>query len=184
MSSVLAYPNTCATVTYGGYPWSDPNNVKSSNDVYAIATPAKNSDSDWLRVTNFDFSSIPSGATIDGIEVKIEHRGTAVAPDGYNQDSTLQLRKTSGQTGSNKASFLPWGTTDETFTYGGESDKWGATLVDTDIRSSDFGLDLSVAGMLEDGETAYVDVISIRVYYTAAVTFQPFRNYYPHLLAH
>jgi hypothetical protein len=164
--------------------WTNPDNAKTSNDVYATVTPAKNSYSNWLRVTNFDFSSIPSGATIDGIEVKIEHHGTAIAPDGYNQDSSLRLRKTSGQTGSDKASIVVWGTTDETFTYGGGSDKWGATLVDTDIRSSDFGLDLSVEGMLEDGETAYVDCIWVRVYYTEAVTFQPFRNYYPHILAH
>jgi len=81
-------------------------------------------------------------------------------------DSALYLRKTSGQIGDNKASGGYWPTSDAYATYGGAADTWNAGLVDTDIKSTDFGIDLSAY----DGQetiTAYVDHIQIRIYYTA-----------------
>ena len=174
--AVTAYktPSTCANADRDGkLAWANFDNAKTSNDVYADATPVKNTYSDWLRVTKFGFSTsdIPSGATIQGIEAKIERK--AYLDDGI-EDSALYLRKTSGQTGSNKASATNWPTTEAEQTYGGAADMWGTTLVDTEIRSDDFGLDLSILELgIGDSTVGSVDCISIRVHYTEAVTFQP-----------
>jgi len=175
------FPGTCATVDQGGADWSNFNNAKASDNADASATVDKLSLSDWLRATNFDFSEIPSGATIDGIEVKIEHQGDGT----YIKDYGLYLRKTSGQVGSNYASGTAWAASDAEVTYGGATDKWGTTWADTDINNSNFGIDLAAVSTDQvNAQAAFVDCISIRVYYTAAVTFIPFRNYYPHILPH
>ena len=165
-------PATCASVDLGNEDWADFNNAKVSDNAYASsALPKLGGMSDWLRATNFDFSVISSGATIDGIEVKIEHKA-GLASSVY--DLNLYLRKTSGQVGSNKASASYWPTSDAEATYGGATDKWGTTWLDTDIKSSNFGMDIeAVNGNADNAVTAYVDCISIRIYYTEAVTFQP-----------
>lgn len=182
--SVTAYktPGTCATVDRsGGASWLYPEDAQSSDNFYADSYVNKDTYCDWLRATNFDFASgIPAGAIIDGIEVKIErHSGES----DLMCDSAIYLRKTSGQIGDNKASASYWPTSDAEVTYGGATDKWNAGLIDTEVRNADFGVDLSVYAVAVDIH-AYIDCISIRVYYTEAVTFQPFRNYYPSLLAH
>jgi hypothetical protein len=175
-------PGTVASVYRNDLPWFDVNYAKVSDNYYAYSSIGKQTYSDWLRCTNFGFSTsdIPSGSTIDGIEVKIEHKADAA---NKVNDSALYLRKTSGQIGDNKASATYWGTSDAEVTYGSSSDKWNASLVGTDIISTDFGIDLSAYNTDADSlRTAYIDCISIRVYYTGA--FIPCQNYYPKILAH
>jgi hypothetical protein len=165
-------PGTCASVDRDGKPeWSNPDNAKTSNDSYATALPPKNDYTDWLRVTNFGFSTadIPSGATINGIEAKIERKYTA-SESLTVYDSAVYLRKTSGQVGDNKGSGVLWTTSDVEAVYGGAADTWNAGLIDTDIKSSNFGLDFSAYFFGIGTPTAYVDCISIRVYYTAGGT--------------
>src|SRR3990167_2051589 len=63
--------------------WTNPNNSKVSDNVYAIVTNANCGipTSHYLKATNFGFS-IPAGATINGIVVEIEkkHSGGAGCP--------------------------------------------------------------------------------------------------------
>ncbi len=63
--------------------WSNPGNITSSNNTYATATSSGggNSTTHYLKATNFGFS-IPSGATIDGITVGIERKGTTTGGAG------------------------------------------------------------------------------------------------------
>jgi len=159
-------PQTCASIDRGTTAdWANPDNAKASDNAYASANVLKLvAYVDYLRATNFNFSSIPAGSTINGIEVRIEHYADAI---NRIHDETVCLRKTSGQIGDNKASASYWATSDEEITYGGEADTWSAGLVDTDIKNSDFGIDLSVGNANPDFSAfSYVDCISIRVYYT------------------
>ncbi len=162
-------PGTAASVDRDSKSeWNLPNNAKVSDDVDTGNAVVKTDYSDWLRVTNFGFttSDIPSGAIIDGIEVKIEHAANTI---NLINDSAVYLRKTSGQVGSNKASATFWPTSDAEATYGGAADTWTAGLVDTDVVSTDFGVDLSAWNDSAVGtEGATVDCISVRVYYTEA----------------
>jgi len=149
-------------------PWEHPDRVTACDDSWASSDIGKNDYSDWLRCVSFGFTvvDIPAGATINGIEVKIQrHQG--IATDVI--DSALYLRKTAGQVGDNKASAVVWQeTVDEEVTYGGAADTWNAGLVDTDVVSADFGVDLSaLAGaVVSEG---FIDCVSIRIYYTEAV---------------
>ena len=62
--------------TIGSTAWTSPNNVLSSNDAWANGTFLQQSN--YLLANNFSFS-IPSCATITGVEVSVE-RGTAAKP--------------------------------------------------------------------------------------------------------
>jgi hypothetical protein len=152
---------------FGDPLWSNPQFAQSSDDFRAISDVDSNGNSDWLRCTNFGFTTadIPSGATIDGIEVQIERQ----SENGDIDDSAIYLRDSVGQTGDNKASPTNWGTFDSTATYGGASDDWNALLSDSDIRDTSFGIDISANN---DNGFAYrqarVDHVLIKVYYTVA----------------
>jgi len=164
-------PTTAANVDRDGKVyWLDPDNAMDDDADYAVGSPEKNTYSDWLRLTNFDFSAIPSGATINGIELQYKRDATN-ANDIC--DSALYLRKTSGQIGDNKASATKYATSKETVTYGGASDLWGYAWTQSDIVSANFGVDLSVLETQNLVTSCNIYYCQIRVYYTAAVTFQP-----------
>ncbi|MHA1930951.1 MAG: LamG-like jellyroll fold domain-containing protein, partial [Promethearchaeota archaeon] len=134
-----------------------------------------NAESDWLRATNFGFN-IPTDATIDGIEVRMDRYATNT-PQNSIKDYDIRLRNSTGQTGINKASANWWSTTDDGSydVYGSSSDDWSAFLIDTDI-DNDFGVDIAAktegVGVTN---TAYVDHVEIKIHYTEAIV--PVQDY-------
>ncbi|MGA1869548.1 MAG: PilC/PilY family type IV pilus protein [bacterium] len=172
-------PGTCAdAVRESTNPaWQDPEDAMSEDDQGAECNIDKGSNSDWLRCTNFGFTSddIPSGSTISGIEVQIVRQSDDDTGEKI-VDSAVYLRNTSGQVGDNKASAAAWSETDETVTYGGDSDTWNAWLLDTDIvNNSDFGVDLSAYNSANEKIIAEVDHVRIRVHYikNGQITMDP-----------
>lgn len=149
----------------GTVTWSTPGNITAFDDAYAVGVTAGsgNITTHWLRATNFgfDIDDIPSGATILGIEVGIERKSNT----GDAVDNQLFLRKTSGQVGDDKASATAYPASDTEELYGGSADDWNASLLDSDIRSTDFGLDLSSTRGV-GGTTSSVDHIRVRVFGT------------------
>lgn len=148
-----------------GATWGTPENAGASDDLYANASAgASPNHTDFLRITNFGFtaSDIPSGSLINGIEVSIERAETNT---GSGNDRTIILRKTSGQIGDNKATATTWPSTDNTANYGGATDTWNAGLLDSDIVSADFGIDIS-ANRASGSVSFRVDYVSIAVTYT------------------
>ena len=148
--------------------WLNPSNAKLEDGNNAIADVSKLTYSDWLRLTNFYNSGtgydIPSEAIIDGIEVMIKRKAEA---NDVISDSSLRLRKASGQVGNDKASGTKYTTTLTWATYGSIVDNWGAGLTPSDINSADFGIDLSSANShTKSRRMAYIDVIFIKIYYT------------------
>lgn len=124
--------------------------------------------SQWLRCVDFGFTTddIPPNSEIVGIEVQIERQAeNASAIEDYE----LYLRKTSGQVGDNKADTgTYWPTSDATATYGGAADDWNASLVASDIRNDDFGVDLCVYnGVPFTTYEARVDHVQVRIHYCA-----------------
>ena len=121
-------------------------------------------ETDYLRCTNFGFS-IPTGATIDGIEMEIDKHATLSSIKDYS----IRLRDSSGQVGDNKSSTDWWDLTDDDAynVYGGSTDTWNAGLSVSDINSADFGIDIAVKNH-GTSNTAYVDHVRIKVYYTEA----------------
>lgn len=163
------YAGTAANINDGGARvWSSPDGAKAAGDSSsAIALFAKSEISQILRVTNFgfSFSDIPSGSTIDGIEV-ICNRWPAWAGNIY--DNILSCFLTSAEIGSNLASASTWSGGPADYTYGDATNKWGWTPTQANILDSSFGLDLKVTNNNNaGGVNAYVDYLKIRVYYTA-----------------
>jgi len=153
--------------------WSNPGRAASSNNSDATVTITSSSNvSEYLRVTGFGFS-IPSGATIDGIQVGIERSQT---DNGGNiRDNIVKLVKNNNVVGSNKATNTNWPNSDAVATYGsGTSDLWGTSWTVSDINDNDFGVVLSVGRTSGGDDTASVDHITITVHYTLPV--QPVAN--------
>ena len=168
-------PGTMATVDdAGGVLWFDPNNAKVSNNSYAIALNIpKNNHSDYLRATNFGFTTgdIPSGSAIDGIEASIE-RFTFPDEDG-NVDRTVDLVHSAASVSDNQASAddWPWPEASEALAYyGGAADDWNYTGDDADIRSITFGFQVSVNTDSSAVFSPRVDHMRMRIYYTAPVS--------------
>ena len=89
---------------------------------------------DYLRCTNFDFSAVPDGATIDGIIVRINRKASLA---NVLVDSDLKLWNGSTVIGSERAdgaTYYPTSLTDAD--HGGVVDKWGATLTAALSKSS------------------------------------------------
>lgn len=158
------YASSCNNVDRDSKPyWFNNGNATTDNNTYAYCTTAKNLYTDWLQWTNFGFTStdIPSGATINGIELVLGRYGSE---DYGCNDSALYLYD-DGQVGNNLASAKIWPTSEGTATYGGSTDMCGTSLTQADIVATTFGARFS-ANNRSDTATAYVDYIKIRVYYT------------------
>lgn len=140
--------------------WVNPTNITAddtNNSYYNIGTI-----SDWLQATNFDFSSIPADATLDGIMVRIKrYRQFGSSP--YCHDDNVYLRKTSGQVGDSKPNPDIWEATWTYVEYGGPTDTWNSGLTIADIKDSGFGVELSVHNI---STVARVDCIEIKIYYS------------------
>lgn len=165
---VTAYKTagTCANVNRDSLAdWANPDNVKVSDNSRAIADVPKISSTDWLRTTNFGFttSDIPSGATVIGIEVKIEAQAEVADKVGANN---IYLRDASGQVGDNGVTEEKWTTSDADYFHGGAADTWNAGLSDSDVRASTFGVDITAINIDTSGaREARIDCVWVRVYW-------------------
>lgn len=116
-------------------------------------------------------ASVPSGATIDGIELRIDRWNNRITGSPNFSDNVVRIQKTDTDgSANNKASGSSWPLSEGTATYGGASDLWGLTLTDSDVNASTFGMHLCVYYTAFGGTRAYaqVDYVSIKVYYTEA----------------
>ena len=162
------YAGTAANVDRGSDAWSNPDYAKADDTNYStVAYTYKNTSSDWLLLTNFGFTSsdIPSGSTINGIEFIICRAANYA---GYFNDSAVYLYNSSA-VGNNLASAGKYPQTTQTeATYGGATNMCGTSLTQSDIVSSNFGVELSTYCGNTGSGIVYVDYIKIRVYYTAS----------------
>ncbi len=161
--------STFASISFTGADdqWSDPGYAISSNDQHATATIGSSSDvSYYLRATNFSFN-IPLGSNITGIEVNIERHGDTGSSGSKIRDYRVRLvTNLTVESTDRAATSLDWPTSDTTKTYGNSTDLWGASWNASDINNTGFGVVLSVTRTSGGDNTAYVDYISMTVYYT------------------
>ena len=169
-------PNSCGTganVTGTGVAWSSATGITASDDTRSTAaltgTVAGTRQTQFLVASNFGFT-IPSGATIDGVVVEIERSVSSTS--GNPKDESVYLTNNASNTGligNNKASASVWPTTDAYATYGASNDVWGATLTDSIVNDSGFGVFVRAnKDATESSTTVRVDHIRMTVYYTPA----------------
>ena len=160
--------STTAETPYDDNAWADPGYVVSDDGNAADITAANYDQNDYsqvLRAYNFDFSGIPSGATINGITVKVN----CWYANGAADIVVAQLLDTAGALdGDNKASTPVSMSTDtgSVETFGGAADKWGLSLTDTWVKDADFGVAL-VTQATADNADVFVDYVTVEIDYTA-----------------
>ena len=166
----VKYCQTGATVSsapYDDQTWTNPGNIVADDTSYAqITSPTFDTGlySYLLRGTNFDFSAIPDGSTIDGIYVT-----TAGAyANGAGGYTLVQLvNASSALVGDNKAA-TPVPLTLNTITannWGGSTDTWSATPTAAMVKSANFGVALGFRPTADDCDI-YMDYVRMTVYYT------------------
>lgn len=119
----------------------------------------------YLKATNFGFS-IPSGATINGVEVVWQT--SRARADGTAKDYVCKLVKGGTIQGDDKAVGTDLTTSYVNYSYGGASDLWGLSLADSDVNASDFGAAISYeySGNGTNNQIIRVDYMTITVTYT------------------
>jgi hypothetical protein len=151
--------------TLGTTAWTNPTNIAADDGSYATALSAT---PHYLTVTNLGFS-LPSGAVIDGIEVKVEGSisvaGRTVTP------SAVRLIKggTISATSRHSDDLTAFTTTDSVRTFGSSTTNpaaWGETLTDTDVNASNFGVGFRYAFTGGSGvPTVRIDYITVKIWF-------------------
>lgn len=165
-------------------PWNNPANAASEDSVYTTTTPDLNAygsspptlaSSQYLSCTQpTSFGSIPSSATILGIQVSVvRHRTAGTDNSTYIHDLSVKLTQSGTPVGIDHADTTSdWSVgTDETKLYGGQTDLWGASWTPATLQSG-FGVDIAVQGNgttagSQTPPTAAIDFVLVRVFYQA-----------------
>ena len=144
--------------------WTNPNNAQAIDGVFATASSGMNPTND-LACTGFGFS-IPSGATINGIQATASGKVSTGTGFFSSLSSLIKGGVTQGTFGSNGGNNF--GTTQGTCTLGGVSSLWGTTWTDTNINASNFGVNASFGKTGKGTKTISIDYIQLTITYTAA----------------
>ncbi|MCZ6734152.1 MAG: DUF4347 domain-containing protein, partial [Gammaproteobacteria bacterium] len=134
--------------------WTNPGNVFASDDSRA-REDRNGQQQDW-----YDFGlGVPGGATITGIEVKVEAQDPDFSGNGIDIELSWDGGASYTSTGYGTAT-LNMGS-DVVYTYGGPSDTWGRTWSGTELSDANFRLRLTKTGT--DFTSSEVDHIQVRV---------------------
>ena len=122
----------------------------------------------YLYTDSYGFT-VPSTATVCGIQVDIERSAAGLLIGSSVRDKNVFIVKAGVMTGSNYASGAAWPGSDATATYGNNSDLWGTTWTPAEVNAGNFGVAISAqlnAGLASLFLSANIDMIGITVYYT------------------
>lgn len=113
--------------------------------------------SQTMEAGGFDFSALPAGAVINGIEV-IVNRG------GLVQDNRISLIKGGAITATNLASSATWPFFGGNATYGSTTGLWGNTWTPADLKSTGFRVAIRMQSV-GVGLIGTVNNVAVRVSY-------------------
>lgn len=160
------------TVVVAGISWTSPNNIKGSDNVYAIGT--------YLGITAKGYGfDIPAGATIDGIVVNIERKRTKQFSSStgivYDSMAALVINGTYNPTTNRAVNWTQWSlNAEENKIFGSPTDKWGLNLTPADVNNPEFGFYLHPLFQPSNkGAIAQVDFIGIEIYYSLPSDTEP-----------
>lgn len=140
-----------------------PSNVSASDNTYATKLAGTPLTTYYLTVTNFNFS-IPSNATVAGIEVNVEGKKSLAQDTG--RFSNVKLILSGSISGTSQSSSQELATSDSITTFGSSSNLWGNTLTPAVVNASNFGVGVSMFISPSDvNTTVSLDHITMKVYY-------------------
>ena len=158
---------TVAASVGGGTAWNNVNNILTSGSNAWVSLSASGATTQ-AKSTGFNFS-IPSGATIDNIEVTFHRELLAYNEGFYPTVNLVKLVKADVVVGNNLAASNPVVTflSDGTVTYSGTPSDWGVALAVPDVNGATFGFVVSAAETLgAAGGTIGLNNMRIKVTYT------------------
>lgn len=150
---------------------SNPTRAYSDNNSFAVDTNSGNgagtnctgSDKDKHRFYNYGFS-LPTGANINGIEVRLDAKVDSVAG---GPSMCVQLSWNGGTTWTAAKQTTNLTTGEVSYTLGGASDNWGRTWSDTELSNTNFRL--RVIDVATDITRDFsLDWAGVKVYYSTA----------------
>jgi hypothetical protein len=161
----------------GSNSWSSASNVGLSDNNYAdngvllgvLGTATTN----YVVVKNFGLS-LPSSASICGIEVTIERIATGISIIHTVKDNSIRLVKNNIITGDDWASGSNWPGSDESAVYGSVSETWGSSWTPADMNAANFGVAISAkfSGVLGLLMTAKIDRVTLKVFFNIVLPVQ------------
>jgi hypothetical protein len=160
------FPGTAESVAGSYNDWANPNNIKADDTSFSVVPSMADSVTDYLQGTNFGFGSyVPSGATIDGIELMVSRKASVANEIYMNGLFAVGL----GGTPVDHSSATKWGTSESQVTLGSSTDIWTSVSVSRDdIIASGFGFKMTAYGVKSGTSTASVQYMKARIYYTAS----------------
>ncbi len=159
--------------TTGTSGWTNPNNIFSDDGSYAVSGSVANLITTTRIYALGNGFSIPTSATIDGVEVGIKGKNAISSASGFQVVSTsgngcqlwLSGAALSGTSAKNTTQWT--GNTDQTKVMGGATDLWGATSISpTDINDSSFGIRTNIRNNNASSQAFSMNYVYITVYYT------------------
>ncbi len=151
-----------AQVNSTGVSWTNIGNAFVVDGAYATTTGSGSIVSNYLDLTGASFA-VPQHATITGIEVFVtRHYSGSETSIG----ATIQLMNVGSAVCTAESDNTAWLTSDDTINTGGSSDLWGCTWTPADVNNSSFGVQYWVNGTGWSSTTAYIDAITVTVFYT------------------
>jgi hypothetical protein len=138
------FTGTAANNNDGGTTaWTNPTNAQGDTTGTAATcnVGANGGTSQRLRCSNFDFSAIPDGSTILGIQVEAER---SAANNTRHRWHAIQLLVGGTESGDIKGVNEAITTTKSFSSWGGAADKWGLTPTAAQVKASTFGVSLKI----------------------------------------
>lgn len=162
-------PASVVEVSHGdNYTWTNVSNAETPDSIYATAYLENASGiTNYAKATDYDFG-LPVRAVIRGILANIK-KYNVCDPGASVVDESVILTAAGS---NNKASVNAWPASATDVSYGGATDKWGATLTRSIVSASTFGLQLA-ATLAAPGEgytvTAYIDAMQLKIAYDEVI---------------
>src|SRR6266699_419037 len=172
----MAYigPNSPSTAvndtSLSGDAWTNPTDAEALDATYAYASDTNPANTNSLKATIYGFT-VPAGSDIQGIVVEVTRHASS---NGVNNvtDYAVKIVKPDGSIGIvNRADTVSlWPTSDAAASYGSPSDLWGESWTADDINNANFGAAFAANLNPDTIVTAYVDYISVTVYYSTGAS--------------
>lgn len=152
--------------------WGDTANALTQNGVGAFTFSQQDAFTTYIFGQNLDMPDIPVGAVVTGLQVRYLP-GHACCQNIY--DASIRVFQGGAPVGNDGfVGFVHWPPCFCVFftRFGGAGDTAGLTLTGADINSPTFGFGLGALHKISTGgffsfEIAYLDVMQMRILYTA-----------------
>ena len=143
--------------------WTSVGNLLADDGSDAVINLTAAESSRIVLVDQFDFSSLPTSITIDGITVQmVDYLKTGVDVDWTVV--RLQLADDTAGTNNREADLLGYTASDQTDEAGGVSELWFETIGRADVTDPDWGVRWDVFSNI--GGIGNLDAVKMRVNYT------------------